>query len=152
MDYDEVDPLELAEFFAYLRYDVLRVEIVTDDETGAGFLQGFIDEDTGEEWVPDAETIRRFVDQVGQHYKRLFLAACPRATVQVVHGEQFSMTFTRESPVQATDEEIIAACEAFDPNGWDEMWYHALRDAEHPPVQPRRARRPTSPTRRRVRR
>ena len=151
MDHDATDPDVLAEFYAYLRYDVLRVDIVTDDETGDDYLQDRIDDDTGEEWVPDAETIRRFVDQVGQHYKRLFLAACPRAAVQVVHGERFSVTFTQESPVRATDAEIWNACGAFDAPAWDDMWSCALRDALAPVTQPR-LRRATAAPRRRIRR
>ena len=136
-----VSPEVLAEFYRCIRHDLLRIDFVFDDDMGMWYFQGLLeeDEDTGEERevVLDDVTKRRYQRALAEQYIAGLSRICPRAVVRVTFGSTYGVTFTRESPMEASDEEIWAAINAFDDN-----WACDLESDAYTAVLEERATRP----------
>jgi hypothetical protein len=131
----------LSEFYRSVRHDIVRIDIVTDDQTGMDYFDelSMTDPRTGEyrRLVLDPAIRRRFHEAVGREFVTRLSALCPCAEVNVTHGPEFHIHFTCESSIADTNDEIWAALDAVDDDWCAELWGAAF-DAvlDEPDVPP----------------
>lgn len=141
-------PGQLAEFYAYLRHDILRVDIIYNDDFGMGYFDGLceVDPDTGEdrEIVLDDAMKSRYQAALADQWFRALTKICPRAIVRATRGNEFATTFTRESPIEASDDEIWAAIDDSNDDWATDLCAHAYEAMRGERPAPRRTARPAS--------